>query len=448
MDLQAAIQFLQEQLAANQFLSGGAVLMIIGGLAAYGRTLPGRIRRWCVHRLFMEMEIPMRDDAFVWFNDWLADQPYTKNWSRWLTVRTTRKGRHSDSDKPEIIFSPAPGVHWLWWKKRFVIVERERKEDTPDQKSVAAVAIPRETFNVSVLTRDRNVLAELLSEARDKAYPPGDDRISIFTPTSSYWDGEVKRRPRPLESIIMRERVLEDLIEDVQKFIGAEDWYINRGIPYRRGYLMYGPPGNGKSSIIVGVASHLKLDIYTINLGTSSLGDDDLLTLFSNVPEHSLVLLEDVDCVFQERTGTDDKENKLTFSGLLNAIDGVMASEGRMLFMTTNHVDRLDPALIRPGRCDVRLKIENADRNQAERLFLRFFPNEPQAAVRFGVLVGQGKVSMAALQGHLIKYSEDPIMAANNYMELLNEPEAADEVENGTEAALGVQAGRCDPEDA
>jgi len=448
MDLQVAIQFLQEQLSNNQFLSGGAVLMIFGGLAAWGRSIPGRLWRWGVHRLFMEVEIPMKDDAFVWFNDWLADQPYTKNWSRWLTVRTTRKGCHHDGDKPEIIFSPAPGTHWLWWKGYFVIVERERQEDVPNQKNNAASSIPRETFNVSVLTRKRKVIMDLLYEAREKAYPPDDDRISIFSPRYGNWEGEIKRRPRPLESVVLRTNVLEGMIADVEKFIKAEDWYIERGIPYRRGYLMYGPPGNGKSSVVVAIASSLRLDICAINLGTSTLGDDDLLQLFSSVPEHSIVLMEDIDCVFDERTASEDKDNKVTFSGLLNAIDGVMAAEGRLLFMTTNHIERLDAALIRPGRCDVRLKVENADREQARRLFLRFYPDEPDAAVLFGVLVGQGNVSMAALQGHLIKYCDDPIEAANNYMELMNEPEAADEVSNGTKADIGVQAKRSEPSDA
>jgi chaperone BCS1 len=162
--------------------------------------------------------------------------------------------------------------------------------------------------------------------------------------------------------------------------------------------------------------------------------------MFADVPANSIILIEDIDCVFEKRKQTEDNESKVTFSGLLNAIDGVVAGEGRILFMTTNHIEKLDAALIRDGRCDVRILIENANADQARRLFLRFFPGENTLADQFGELVGQHELCMAALQGHLLKYSEDAVSAVSHISELLNEPKEANEVSERTQGELGVQA--------
>lgn len=441
---QQIVETLNEQLKTNQFLSGGAVLMVLGAVAAVCRHLPGRMWRWFVRRLFMEVEIPMRDDAFWWFNDWLADHHYSKRWARWLSVRTIRKGRR-DTDRPNIILSPAPGTHWLWWKGYFCVVNRDRKENenTPGTSSMGmAMSVQQEVFNISILTWRRNVIMRLLEEARAKAYPPDDDRLTIYSPRYGEWDSEMRRRPRPANSVLLPDGLLESLIKDVERFISSEQWYVDRGIPYRRGFLLYGPPGNGKSSAVAAIASELKLDICIINLGTSSLGDDDLTALMSKIPQHAILLIEDIDCVFEQRKSTEDNESKITFSGLLNALDGVVASEGRILFMTTNHIEKLDPALIRPGRCDRRVLIENAARSQAKRLFTRFFPDQQDLAERFGDLVEGGKFSMASLQGHLLKYADHPDWAISNFGEIrgiISESQAANEGTEPTEGKHGIQ---------
>ena len=126
---------LSQQLESNQFLSGGFVLMLLGAAAAICRNVPGRIWDWITHRAFIEFEIPMKDNAFYWFNDWLAEQPYSKNWARWLTVRTKKKKKglphqHDDEDTDvSIILSPAPGTHWLFWRGFFIIVHREPQRE-------------------------------------------------------------------------------------------------------------------------------------------------------------------------------------------------------------------------------------------------------------------------------------------------------------------------------
>jgi chaperone BCS1 len=146
-------------------------------------------------------------------------------------------------------------------------------------------------------------------------------------------------------------------------------------VPYRRGYLLYGPPGTGKTSFVQAVAGLLKLKLCYLNLSNNEMNDDSLNRLLSEAPENSIILLEDVDAMFLQRDQVQKKQT-LSFSGFLNALDGVRSQEGQIMFMTTNHKERLDPALLRPGRADVHVRLDLASEKQIKELFLRFFPDQ------------------------------------------------------------------------
>jgi chaperone BCS1 len=110
-----------------------------------------------------------------------------------------------------------------------------------------------------------------------------------------------------------------------------------------------------------------------LNLSNGEIDDDQLNRLLSDAPERSIILLEDIDAMFVARDSM--QRRKLSFSGFLNALDGVRSQEGQVLFMTTNHKERLDAALLRPGRADVQVKLNYASEKQMKGLYLRFFPD-------------------------------------------------------------------------
>ena len=407
--MNAIWQFIQQQLATNQLFGGGLILMVTGGLLAYFREVPGRIWQWLRRRWLIEIDILDRDPAFEWIDKWLAQHTYSRNRARSLTVKTVsvdyneRQADPTMDARPRILFSPAPGEHIFFYRGRLVILNRERPK--PDGANAQSLSV-RESFAIHIFSRDRNIARQLLEDARDIALPAGDNRLAIHRASYSSWDEQMKRLPRPPESVVLRAGLMESLIDDVRDFLGRRNWYVERGIPYRRGYLLYGPPGTGKSSAVLAIASALKMDIAILSLANSSLDDDDLCQLLSNCPVNSIVLIEDIDCVFVERKATEDKANKLTFSGLLNAIDGVAAGEGRILFATTNHIERLDPALIRPGRIDRKELIGYADREQLRRLFVRFFgDNDPSMADYFSDSLAEGTLPMSAVQTYLIQHA-------------------------------------------
>jgi mitochondrial chaperone BCS1 len=189
-------------------------------------------------------------------------------------------------------------------------------------------------------------------------------------------------------------------------------------VPYHRGYLLYGPPGTGKTSLVSALAAKSGMSIYIVNL--SEFNVRTLKTAMNEVPENSLILFEDIDCMkagnrrddlseLRERqhsaAGSEktDVANRfgVTLSGLLNVLDGVHAPANVVYVMTTNKVEALDPALLRPGRIDYRLFMGEASESQRIELYLRFFPEATQADEREFAQAHRAE-TMAEFQGLLL----------------------------------------------
>lgn len=262
----------------------------------------------------------------------------------------------------------------LRYKNAFIFVNRVRESKSQDLHT----GRPWETITLTTLYAHRHIFEDLFTEAHAHAAKAHEGKTTIYNSWGAEWRpfGQ-PRRKRPLESVILDEGVKERIVEDVQDFLASGKWYHDRGIPYRRGYLLYGPPGTGKSSFIQALAGELDYDIAILNLSERGLTDDRLNHLLTIVPNRTLVLLEDVDAAFSNRRVQTEADGyrgaNVTFSGLLNSLDGVASAEERILFLTTNHVDRLDEALVRPGRVDMTVRLGEVSRYQVGCLWDRFY---------------------------------------------------------------------------
>ncbi|CAL5867499.1 uncharacterized protein PFLUO_LOCUS1718 [Penicillium psychrofluorescens] len=387
---------LWSQLTNNPLFTAGFGLAGLGaGLTLaqkgirHGATL---LRR----RMLVDVEISIKDDSYPWFLHWMtlyqqsqlsATRTAASNSGvmnrllqkltpgmRHLSIQTQKVEHANGAIHTHFSLVPGPGKHVLRYKNAFVFVNRVRESKSRDIQT----GKPWETITLTTLYSHRHIFEELFTEAHAYAAKSHEGKTTIYNSWGTEWRPFGNpRRKRPLESVVLDEGVKERIVEDVQDFISSAHWYQDRGIPYRRGYLLYGPPGTGKSSFIQALAGELDYDIAILNLSERGLTDDRLNHLLTIVPNRTLVLLEDVDAAFSNRRAQSDADGyrgaNVTFSGLLNALDGVASAEERIVFLTTNHVERLDEALVRPGRVDMTVRLGEVTRHQVGRLWDRFY---------------------------------------------------------------------------
>jgi mitochondrial chaperone BCS1 len=210
--------------------------------------------------------------------------------------------------------------------------------------------------------------------------------------------------------------VKEALVKDAMDYLGpaSRRWYSDHGIPYRRGYLFYGPPGTGKTSFGFAIAGLLRLNIYIVSLKSPMMNDETLEVIFATLPSRCVVLLEDIDIaglthsrLAREKIRHDSNDESLTgqqvlhinispntagvsLPALLNVMDGAASREGRMIIMTTNHVEKLDKALIRPGRIDKTVKFDLADASMIASLFESIFAGGDEHSIVHAVRSNSG----------------------------------------------------------
>ena len=353
------------------------------------------------------MEIPSKDKSYLWFLHWMST--YKSRRSHHFAVETIFKQHDNGSASTTFSLVPGPGKHLLRYKGAYIQVDRQRDGKMMD----LSTGSPWETVTLTTLYRDRGIFSEMLKEAQEAALKMQEGKTVIYTSMMTEWRPFGKPRlRRSLDSVILDHGIKEKITSDVKDFLSSGQWYRDRGIPYRRGYLLHGPPGSGKSSFIYALAGELEYNICLLNLSERGLTDDRLNHLLTNIPDRSIMLLEDIDAAFVGRDQTDEKayRSNVTFSGLLNALDGVASAEERIIFMTTNHEERLDPALIRPGRVDMKELLGDASDYQIKEMFLRFYENEPDAADKFlqRVRANGAPVSTAQLQGMFVYNKGNP----------------------------------------
>ena len=330
-----------------------------------------------------------------------------------------------EEEPPRFVFKPSSSkggaVSFLSYKGSRVVMSRKLGETVCvgwDRKPVAM-----EELTLTVWGRDSRVLTSLLSDALEDGREEAKATINIWVLSDgwgSLWEKALTKKPRAMGSVILAGDTSRKLIDDARAFQAGASWYFDRGIPYRRGYCLYGPPGTGKTSFVQALAGELGKDICMLNLSDKELTDTRLASALREAPGNALVMIEDIDSVFVERkrcVGNGDKGG-VTFSGLLNALDGVASQEGRITVMTTNHLERLDPALVRPGRVDMRVELSNATKGQAGELFERFFPGDSEGRENFEGRIKDGQVSMAAVQCHLLRYRDSAHSAVSKAGEM------------------------------
>ncbi|TVY39185.1 putative mitochondrial chaperone [Lachnellula subtilissima] len=467
-------------------------LLAFGLLIFGGRYLNEWLWGFLNEHAMSTADIRTDDEMYNMFMGWVANQKFAQR-SRRFVANTDLNSRtwflfrdydDDDDDKDDEVTvdfddngNPISRVGTGKQQKKGHILLFSRTQDTR-QGGYASMS-EREEISVSCFGRNPAILKELLDDCRTDFLSHDENRTIIYRggmksgTAEPNWVRCISRVSRPFSTIVLDEAVKQSLLDDMKDYLHpyTRRWYSNRGIPYRRGYLLYGPPGTGKSSLSFAIAGHFKLKIYIVSLNSPAMNEENLSQLFSELPKQCVVLLEDIDTAGLTHT-RDDKSTseeevskplvtavpgttvispatpppnpggRISLSALLNILDGVASQEGRVLIMTTNHIAKLDDALIRPGRVDMTIKFDLASREMINTIFRSIFatlegdipaPKSGGAIIRtpsknyaleeklrrkeekveklgveFADLLPAMAFSPAEIQGYLLKHKRDP----------------------------------------
>ncbi|KAB5540255.1 BCS1 N terminal-domain-containing protein [Coniochaeta sp. 2T2.1] len=484
-----------------------AVLTITGTISSTMRTIGDIALKvyWWITRFFTaSISIPANDRLNREILNWVGAKVLERQGTRILTAGTeavetdawhyrrfqAERNDYSHEKRIPIRYLPTFGITWFLHDGNVFLVKRVPTSSSimsssfyvPDE--YAAAPTGNEPLVVMCLGRSVAPIKRFLDQCRDFAEKQREAFVTVRTSKSEYpaearWDMTILRPIRPLETVHFDEATKKELVADITNYLdkNTRRFYTARGIPYRRGYLLHGPPGTGKTSLSLALAGIFGLELYLLHM-PSIQDDGHLERLFTSLPPRCIVLLEDIDAVGIKRRGgrsadgdDDDDESdeekeafrhrgrhELTLSGLLNVLDGVASQEGRIVLMTSNFAEKLDRALVRPGRIDKMIFLGNISPRSSELMFLRMYKASSEEddddiggsataekkdiiglehlkelALKFASSIPDDTFTPAQLQGFLLSYRNDAARAVADIPGWVKEEKATlDEAEQRT----------------
>lgn len=351
-------------LSANPLFAGGVGATVSAAIIYQARALPLRLWNLLQRTCTVSLTIDNSDELFDRLAIHLSRSSAVQR-ARWL-----RMVEMYDDDEQRWCWKASfgPGWHLIRDGGAWFLIHRFLEE-----KSAGLSLQRRETMTLTTFGKSQAAMRAMMFRA-EKVYEEGDTiRVHLFH-KGAYLLADRKPARDPA-TLFLPEPQKRRIFGDLTRFLHARQWYREHGVPYRRGYLLEGPPGTGKTSLAFVLAGIARRPIYMLNLNTCG-GDTGLQLAFNAVEPGAIVVIEDVDTarISNDRAAQPtsevnvDQQEKVTLGGLLNAVDGLASRENRILIMTSNHADKLDAALLRAGRVDVRERIELIGLAEAEQM--------------------------------------------------------------------------------
>lgn len=224
-----------------------------------------------------------------------------------------------------------------------------------------------------------------------------ENKISLYI-WDDYWETIEKRASRYLSTLYLdgKDQEIKSMLTDFLSDETREE-YKRYGMPYKLNILLHGLPGTGKSSLIFSLASELEKDVALLYF-TKDMTDVDFMRALRRIPDNTFLVIEDVDTIFESRKKNDEFKNNISFSGIINSLDGIGYIDRQIIILTTNCKMVLDKALTRPGRIDLDVEFTYSTESQIHEMFDAFLPSQKEKFNSFYKKIKHQKITTAMLQ--------------------------------------------------
>lgn len=355
----------------NSLIFTGAAMAGAGTILYQLKAIPKQIFDKIKERMIYTVKVYQYDELFNILELWLAihHQEQYRDVEASVNINTGYPEPSSDSKEMALIYKQEENTFILKYKgKRMVISKAKEKID----KAQNLKDIWFRKYSV-MGWKAKDEIDCLLKEAIEFSKKEANKNSIRVSSNTSYgdWYTGCKVKIKPIEKTIINETKKSFIMSDLDSFLSSKDWYTDVCIPYKRGYCFYGPPGTGKTTLALAIANYTKRNVYCLNL--NAIEDDSRLPkCFSDIPDGSVLLIEDIDRIFSGRDNVKE-DSKITFSSLLNCLDGAFYKEGLITIITTNHLEKLDEALLRTGRIDVKMEVPKPSDREINKYYETFF---------------------------------------------------------------------------
>lgn len=376
MHLAALYQQFSDLARTNQMIAGAVSLWGLGVVTYIARYLP--VRLWTF--------ISTQSTTSVTFNNtgWWGNRTIFLSFAGWYK---TNNGSHLSrvlsldaGDKGGVVIGPGYGLHVFWADRRLFWFYKAKIEGKSDQGV-------QEIVTLVTLGRSRKPLERLI--ARFQPEEPDEDAVNVYSiGKDGAWDLTAMIAKRPFESVVLPQALKDRLTSELDQFYAMRDWYLQRGLPHKLCTLLWGKPGCGKTSLVKSLAAKYDRNVYILNL--NDVTDRSLPIYLSKVPKGSFVLIEEVDAFHAVKDRVNASPSKsfiddmapLTLVGVLSALDGIVSLDNIVIFMTTNHKEQIDEAVLRAGRTDLTFELEYLTSVEVEAYIRYVYQREVSVNVR------------------------------------------------------------------
>lgn len=357
-------------MSTNPIIAATLAAMVIGFITGLVRSAPGKITNGVSSRFISTLTLKLdanweNREIYNLVTRWLYGR--SKSWSKSYAVSRVDPSDGApilqEEESPKVTYKLRCGVgtHFFFFNKKLFWYRIE--QDTGGKSDSF-----RETLALKCFSFRPKALEDLLNEAT--YIEDNFDNLCIYQYAIGEGYRKVITQKRILEGVVSTGNVGERILGNIQDFFKDKEWMIKAGIPYKINFLLHGVPGTGKTSLIRAIATSVGRPLYTINV--RKISDDKLMSAISDIKPGSILVFEDIDCLgdtFRKRqegeTTRPSSETSLSdsvsLSGILNTLDGIVPLNNMIVFMTTNHIDKIDPAILRKGRTDFTYEVKPLD---------------------------------------------------------------------------------------